>query len=273
MTNTSSVSLNVYAEPADKLDWSEKYLTDKHVRMYETCNKYAKEYTREHFDYVAENYEGMYLRMGYPDPKYVANFVAKVAKKEHLPLAGAKIIDFACGTGLVGKYLHEHGFRNIVGVDVSPNMLEEASNKCVYSELHEHTLGNPEEMPVQWKNHFDFVTCAGLINNNHMDYLLFEEMLLSIKKGGYAVFAARFSYMGLYWYDQVIKEMQESGRWKLIATDTFFKYDQLDEVSIGRFSKTPSKVFIFQKLQDELTTFKNKDEGEQGLFFKQQTFF
>lgn len=40
-----------------------------------------------------------------------------------------------------------------------------------------------------------------------MDYLLFEEMLLSIKKGGYVVFAARFSYMGLYWYDQVIKEM------------------------------------------------------------------
>ena len=60
-----------------------------------------------------------------------------------------------------------------------------------------------------------------------------------------AVFAARFSYMGLYWYDQIIKEMQESGRWKLIATETFFKYDKLEEVSIGRFSKTPSKVFVF----------------------------
>lgn len=141
------MSLNVYGEPAERLDWSVQYLTDKHVRMYETCNKYAKELTREHFDYVAENYEGMYLRMGYPDPKYVANFVAKISKRENWLAANLKVMDFACGTGLVGKYLHEQGFRNMVGLDVSPNMLEEASNKCVYSELHEHTLGNPDEMP------------------------------------------------------------------------------------------------------------------------------
>ena len=38
-TNASSMSMNVY-EPVEKLDWSVKYLTDKHVRMYETCNKY-----------------------------------------------------------------------------------------------------------------------------------------------------------------------------------------------------------------------------------------
>jgi ubiquinone/menaquinone biosynthesis C-methylase UbiE len=197
------MSLNVY-EAVEKLDWTVKYLTDKHVRMYETCNKYPKQQAKDHFDHVAENYEGMYLRMGYPDPEYVAKFVAKMAKKDKMMTENVKVIDFACGSGLVGKYLHEQGFKNIVGLDISPNMLEEASNKCVYSELHEHTLGNPEEMPVQFKNQFDFVTCAGLINNNHMDYLLFEEMLLAVKKGGYAVFATRFSYMGLYWYDQII---------------------------------------------------------------------
>lgn len=60
-------------------------------------------------------------------------------------------------------------------------MLEEAANKGVYKELDEYTLGNPEEYPEKYKNQFDLVTCAGLINNNHMDYLLFEEMLLSCK--------------------------------------------------------------------------------------------
>lgn len=206
--------------------------------------------------------------MGYPDPQYVANFVQKMTKKAKMDPANANIIDFACGTGLVGKYLSEHGYKNIVGLDVSPNMLEEASNKGVYSELHEHTLGQPEDFPVQFKNNFDFVTCSGLINNNHMDYLLFEEMLLSLKKGGYAVFACRFSYMGHYWYDQVIKEMHESGRWSLIATETFFKYDKLDEVSIGRFSKTPCKVFVFQKTQEELTTHLDKQDEKKIQFFK-----
>merc|ERR1719240_1091603 len=150
-------------------------------------------------------------------------------------------------------------------------MLKEASNKGIYAELHEQPLGCAADFPSDFKNKFDFVTCAGLVNNNHMDYLLFEEMLLSLKKGGYAVFAARFSYMGHYWYDQVIKDMAESGRWTLVATDTFFKYDQLDEVSIGRFSKTPCKVFVFQKTQEELTTHLDHQDDKMRNFLRQQT--
>jgi len=87
----------------------------------------------------------------------------------------------ACGTGLVGKHLFDKGFKNIYGIDLSPNMLEEASVKGVYRELDEHTLGDPENFPEKFKNKHNFVTCAGLINNNHMSYLLFEEMLLACK--------------------------------------------------------------------------------------------
>ena len=36
--------------------------------MYTACNKYKKENTQIHYDYLASNYDGMYLRMGYPDP-------------------------------------------------------------------------------------------------------------------------------------------------------------------------------------------------------------
>jgi len=31
-----------------------------------------------------------------------------------------------CGTGLVGRYLNEYGFKQIVGVDASQGMLEKA---------------------------------------------------------------------------------------------------------------------------------------------------
>lgn len=151
--------------------------------------------------------------MGYPDPKYVAAYVDQFVKKSKLDPNEVKILDFACGTGLVGQYLSEKDFNNIMGLDVSPNMLEICSNKGVYKELFEHTHCNPASFPEKLKNWADFVTCAGLVNNNHMDYLLFEEMLLSCKRGGYVVFAARFSYMGKYWYDDVIKQLQEDGRW------------------------------------------------------------
>lgn len=163
--------------------------------------------------------------MGYPDPKYVAKQVTKISEKNRQDPSQLKVLDLACGTGLVGQYLSEQGFQNIYGIDISANMLEECSNKGVYTELDQHSLGNPEDMPEKFKNKHDFVTCAGLINNNHMDYLLFEEMLLTCKQGGYVVFAARFSYMGKYWYDDIIQEMHNSMRWKLINTETFFKYD------------------------------------------------
>jgi len=105
-------------------------------------------------------------------------------------------------------------------------------------------LNNPDDFPQKWKNKFDVVTCSGLINNNYMDYRLFEEMLLSIRKGGYAIFAARFSFIGEYWYDEEINLMEKEGRWKLIETESFFKYDKIED-SVGRFSKTPCKVFVY----------------------------
>ena len=254
LLTSGSMLTDRYNKEPQRLDWTVPKLTDEHKRLYFACNKYRKERARTHFDFLAANYEGMYLRMGYPDPKFVASYCAEFAKKRKWTPADAKVLDLACGTGLVGKHLAEEGFKNIYGLDISANMLEEASAKGLYSELDEHALGNPDDLPEKFKNHFDFVTCAGLVNNNHMDYLLFEEMLLCCKQGGFAVFAARFSYMGKYWYGDVIHEMERSMRWKLLASEAFFKYDKLEEVSIGRFSKTPCKVFVFQKVQDDIKT-------------------
>jgi len=253
-STVSSSMTDRYAEEPVALTWGEGCeITYEHTKIFEKCNKYEKDKQKIHFDWIASNYEGMYTRMGYPDPEKVAKFVHKIAKKNEIKPEDAKIIDFGCGTGLIGKHLAKSGYKKIVGLDISPNMLEECSNSGVYSELHEHEIGeDPNNLPCSMRNQFDFCVCTGLINNNYMDYLLFEEMLLSVKKGGYVVFAARYSFMGKYWYDKIIKEMHENGRWKLVATDTHFKYDKLECVSIGRFSKTPSKVYVFQKTQEEL---------------------
>lgn len=40
--------------------------------------------------------------MGYPDPKYVASFVAKFCKRNKWEPKKATVCDFGCGTGLVG---------------------------------------------------------------------------------------------------------------------------------------------------------------------------
>lgn len=39
----------------------------------------------------------------------------------------------ACGTGLVGQYLKERGFKTIIGVDASKGMLDKAAEKNSYT--------------------------------------------------------------------------------------------------------------------------------------------
>lgn len=105
LTNTSSMFTDRYNFEAERLDWNVHPLNEKHKKMYGACSKYKKDNAQLHFDYLASNYEGMYLRMGYPDPKYVATYVAKFAEKNKQDPAKVKVLDMACGTGLVGKYL------------------------------------------------------------------------------------------------------------------------------------------------------------------------
>ena len=49
-----------------------------------------------------------------------------------------------CGTGLGGMYLKERGFAEIVGIDASKGMLEEARMKESYKELDSVFLGQPD---------------------------------------------------------------------------------------------------------------------------------
>ena len=92
------------------------------------------------------------------------------------------------------------------------------------------------------------MTAAGLINNNHLDEKIFEQMMLCLKQCGYLVFSARFSYLGDFWYVDKLAELEKAGRVRFIESESYFKYDQL-ELGVGRFSKTPVKVFVYQKTE------------------------
>ena len=105
------------------------------------------------------------------------------------------VLDMGCGTGLVGQYLLERGFKNVVGVDASAGMLERAREKNSYTELHELFLGSPDTFPENLHNRFDVITASGILAEGHLDNKVFDEMLLALKTGGYAVFATRTMYL------------------------------------------------------------------------------
>lgn len=68
------------------------------------------------------------------------------------------------------------------------------------------------------------------------------------------IFASRFSYIGEYWYDEVLRLMEAEKRINQLEVENFFKYDRI-LASIGRFSKTPSRVIVYEKTQDNLLSY------------------
>lgn len=204
---------------------------------------FSQDHIAEHYDELSGQYEEIYLTVGYHDPLKCAELTKDIfgdASSE------AHVFDMGCGTGLVGQYLKERGFKHVVGVDASKGMLDKAREKQAYSELHELFLGKPETFPKEFHNRFDAITAAGILAEGHLDNNVFDEMLLALKSGGYAIFATRTMYLTQYSYGDKIKELEEQGKWTKVREITFDRYDKIEE-AVGRFSKVEIKGYVYQK--------------------------
>lgn len=219
-------------------------LTEAHKIEMAKHGNFAQDKIAEHYDELSSHYEEIYLRAGWHDPLKCAE-LAKECVKENAE--ASSVLDMGCGTGLVGQYLKERGFKNIVGVDASRGMLDKAQEKGSYTELIELFLGAPSTFPESLQNRFDVITASGILAEGHLDNQVFDEMLLALKTGGVTVFATRTMYLTKYDYITKMNELEEQGKWRKINEWTFDRYDQLEE-AIGRFSKVEAKAFAYVKL-------------------------
>lgn len=205
---------------------------------------FSQDKIAEHYDDLSSHYEEIYLRAGWHDPLKCAELTKECIGDS---AEAAFVLDMGCGTGLVGQYLQERGFKNVVGVDASAGMIEKARAKGAYSELHELFLGRPDTFPEQFHGKFDAITASGILAEGHLDNKVFDEMLMALKTGGYAIFATRTMYLTKYNYIEKINQLVNDGKWKLVQEVTFDRYDKLEE-AVGRFSKVEAKAFAYQKL-------------------------
>jgi predicted TPR repeat methyltransferase len=113
-------------------------LTEAHKAEMAKHGNFAQDKIAEHYDELSSHYEEIYLRAGWHDPLKCAELAKKCVGEK---AAESTVLDMGCGTGLVGQYLKERGFVNIVGVDASKGMLDKAAVKGSYTELKELFLG------------------------------------------------------------------------------------------------------------------------------------
>ena len=161
---------------------------------------WAKNYDRnlsEEYDYVA------------PQIAITAFLAQKVSRSAH-------IVDYGCGTGLVGKLLWENGFNNVDGYDISQGMLDIAAEKGVYNGLYKADLTKNLEIDTET---YDAMICVGSFAAGHLNANHLDEMLRTIKKGGAIVLFMNEQFYLKDNYPSYFVKLMQAGVWTLFRQE------------------------------------------------------
>jgi predicted TPR repeat methyltransferase len=134
------------------------------------------------FNRFAESFDEKLRRLEYRAPQLVA------ASLIHHPLyqtGRAVVLDAGCGTGLCGALLKSTASR-LVGVDLSPKMLEQARDRGVYDEVHVGELTSfMGARPAQ----FDIVVAADVLCYFGELQTALQAVRLTLRPGGILSFS------------------------------------------------------------------------------------
>ncbi|MFO1349481.1 MAG: tetratricopeptide repeat protein [Gammaproteobacteria bacterium] len=107
------------------------------LHMLATCSgeappdRASDAYVTSLFDAFAEDFDAHLARLDYCAPQLIATALAAAVSA---PARDWDVLDAGCGTGLCGPLLRPYA-RRLVGVDLSPGMLERARPRKVYDDL------------------------------------------------------------------------------------------------------------------------------------------
>jgi len=151
------------------------------------CSSQSFDELREKYNQWADHYEADISEVWELVPKTAALMLAKCLSDKQ-----SKIFDFGAGTGMVGVALAQLGFKQIIGIDISPAMLTKAASKGVYSSLVCCSIGD-ETCKNLGKARG--IIATGVFAQSHAGSVELNALQDSIESGGVLVFTARQSFL------------------------------------------------------------------------------
>jgi len=178
----------------DRVQWV--YSSKNNQELAERYDQWAKDYDRD-----LEN------DFGYIGPQYTTDYFAK-----YVPL-GARILDAGAGTGLIGELLFAKGYRELVAMDRSQGMLEQARKKNVYKEFHQMVMGELLDFQTDW---FDAVISAGALTEGHAPTDSLDELVRITKPGGHIIYTLRTDLYEGAGFKEKNNGLAQLGKWALV---------------------------------------------------------
>jgi len=160
----------------------------------------------------APDYDRDHARVGFFGHKLAAEVLARHSTRHD----GARVLDAGAGTGAAGEALHELGFRRLVAVDLSAEMLAVARRKGVYRD----TLVADLSVPIDAfkADTFDAAILVGVFSFGQAPAEALDEVLRLVRPGGLVVLTLRTDFheqdaMGVR---SRIELLEERGAWRLL---------------------------------------------------------
>lgn len=183
--------------------------------------------TRALYDNWSASYEDEIGKNGYATPARCAEALASFAPDKTLPL-----LDFGCGTGLAGLALKLAGFGVIDGVDLSPQMLDQARAKDIYRQL---TQIEPD---AELSGEYALFSAVGVIGAGAAPISTLDTLMHALPSDGLLVFS--FNDHALDDPENIarLNEWLDCGAARLLFSE---HGDHLPEINMG------SNVYVVQK--------------------------
>ena len=144
---------------------------------------------------------------------YESDFVAANGYVLHLNVAGAfagaggrgPVLDMGAGTGICGEALAERGVGDIDGTDISPEMLDKAAGKGVYSKLFPGDILAGLDVPDE---SYAGVVSSGTFTLGHVGPEGLDEVVRLLAPDGLAVIAVRDAHYEAEGFDAKIQALE-----------------------------------------------------------------
>ena len=181
-------------EKKDRVQWI--YSSRDNQELSERYDQWARDYEAD----LDEAFE-------YKGPQIASEYFMRYVPKE------AHILDAGAGTGLVGVVLSKLGYKDMVAMDLSQGMLEEARRKNVYREVHQMVMGETLDFA---SDSFDAVVSVGVLTLGHAPASSLDELVRVTRPGGYIVFSLRPDVYEDSGFKEKMTGLENNGKWKLV---------------------------------------------------------
>jgi predicted TPR repeat methyltransferase len=144
-------------------------------------------YVRQLFDASAATFDReLVLKLGYAIPREMVDALRCV---EGAPDQPWDVLDLGCGTGLVGAAIAPYA-RQLVGIDLAPNMIEHARARNIYTDLRCAELAAVLVHSEELENRYDVVTAGDVfIYVGKLDAVI-PAIRRALRPGGLFAFSA-----------------------------------------------------------------------------------